>query len=96
GADVKVFDPQALDNLKIEQLDTDTSGKIHYCECAYQATENATALILCTEWKEFWAPDWDKLKQNLKTPMIFDGRNLFDPVDMAELGFVYRGIGRRN
>ncbi len=96
GADVKVFDPQAMNNLKKEQLDANTPGKIHYCECAYQATENATALILCTEWKEFWAPEWDTLKQNLKTPMIFDGRNLFDPVDMAELGFVYRGIGRRN
>ncbi|HAD48146.1 MAG TPA: UDP-glucose 6-dehydrogenase, partial [Idiomarina sp.] len=43
GADVKVFDPQALDNLKKEQLDADTRGEIHYCECAYQATENATA-----------------------------------------------------
>ncbi|WP_404401825.1 UDP-glucose/GDP-mannose dehydrogenase family protein [Idiomarina seosinensis] len=96
GADVNVFDPQALDNLRKEKLDADTTGTIHYCDCPYQATENATALILCTEWKEFWAPEWDTLKHNLKTPMIFDGRNLFDPQDMAELGFVYRGIGRRN
>jgi UDPglucose 6-dehydrogenase len=58
--------------------------------------EGADALIIVTEWKAFRSPDFDLLKQKLKQPLIFDGRNLFEPSILSEFGFVYHGIGRHN
>jgi UDPglucose 6-dehydrogenase len=60
------------------------------------ALEGASALIIVTEWKAFRSPDFDRLKQALKNPIIFDGRNLYEPQSMTELGFEYYGIGRHN
>jgi UDPglucose 6-dehydrogenase len=60
------------------------------------ATSGADALIIVTEWKAFRSPDFDLLKQQLKTPIIFDGRNLFEPSVLSEQGFNYQGIGRHN
>jgi UDPglucose 6-dehydrogenase len=54
----------------------------------------ADALVIMTEWKNFRVPDFDRLKTSLKTPVIFDGRNLFEPARMRERGFDYFGIGR--
>ncbi|MEY3485686.1 MAG: hypothetical protein RLZZ586_1413, partial [Pseudomonadota bacterium] len=56
----------------------------------------ASALIIVTEWKAFRSPDFEILKQKMKTPIIFDGRNLYEPQTMKELGFEYQGIGRHN
>ena len=58
------------------------------------ALENADALVICTEWPIFRAPDYDYIKSQLKQPLIFDGRNLYDPMIMREKGFIYYGIGR--
>ena len=58
------------------------------------ALQNADALIICTEWSAFRAPDFEYIKAQLKHPVIFDGRNLYDPIHMREKGIVYYGIGR--
>jgi UDPglucose 6-dehydrogenase len=63
---------------------------------AMEAAENAEALVLATEWNEFLNIDFLQVQKCMHTPIIFDGRNLFDPKIMAELGFRYFGIGRSN
>jgi UDPglucose 6-dehydrogenase len=60
------------------------------------ATQGADALVIVTEWKAFRSPDFDLLKAKLKNPIIFDGRNLYEPQAMQELGIEYQGIGRHN
>ena len=89
GARIKAFDPQAMTKAK-EFLPT-----IEYCSDAYAAAEGVDALILCTEWKEFQSLDLEKLKSVMGHPTLFDGRNVFDPKRMADLGFTYVSIGRR-
>jgi UDPglucose 6-dehydrogenase len=61
---------------------------------AYEAAQGAEALLIATEWKEFRSPDYDRLKSLLLQPLIFDGRNLYDPALMQRLGFEYFAIGR--
>ena len=75
--------PQALERLKIEAS-------------AYEATENADALLVLTEWKNFHHPDFALLKTQMKRPLILDGRNLYDPQWLEDMGIAYQGIGRRN
>jgi UDPglucose 6-dehydrogenase len=65
-----------------------------YANTMYQALQNADSLVIVTEWKSFRAPDFDLLKQALKTSVIFDGRNLYDPQHMRAAGFEYFPIGR--
>ena len=89
GARIKAFDPQAMTKAK-EFLPT-----IEYCSDAYAAAAGVDALILCTEWKEFQSLDLEKLKSVMGHPTLFDGRNVFDPKRMADLGFTYVSIGRR-
>jgi len=91
GAKVKAFDPEAMDNVK-EIL----GNKITFCENQYEAIEDADALAVVTEWNVFRTPDYDKIKSNLREPVVFDGRNVFDPTHMKELGFIYSSIGRPN
>jgi UDPglucose 6-dehydrogenase len=64
------------------------------CKSAYEAVEGADALMIATEWKEFRSPDFDRLKSLLSQPVIFDGRNLYDPAILARFGFSYYAIGR--
>ena len=61
-----------------------------------EALDGASALVIVTEWKAFRSPDFEVLKQKLKSPIIFDGRNLYEPQTMKDLGFEYQGIGRHN
>ncbi len=89
GAQIKVYDPQAIENAKLEFPDID------YCEDAYQATENAEALLICTDWEEFKSLDLKKVKSNMAIPLIFDGRNVLDPEKAKSLGFKYFGVGRQ-
>ncbi len=90
GCKVKAYDPEASkEAYKI------FGDKIEYVNKQYSALENADALVIVTEWNEFRRPDFDKIKSLLKQPIIMDGRNLFDPKKMAEIGFEYEGIGRR-
>ena len=90
GCKVKAYDPEATkEAYKI------FGDKIEYVKKQYDALEDADALVIVTEWNEFRRPDFDKIKSLLKKPVIMDGRNLFDPKKMAEMGFEYEGIGRR-
>jgi UDPglucose 6-dehydrogenase len=88
GAKVRAADPEAIDAAWRTYGD-----KIAYCHKNYEACEGADALVIVTEWNEFRRPDFDKLKSLLKNPVIFDGRNIFDPRSIRALGFTYYGIG---
>jgi UDPglucose 6-dehydrogenase len=88
GATVQAHDPVAQDNVKKVIGDVVT-----YCAHHYDACDGADALAIVTEWNEFRNPDFDYLKIKMKTPVIFDGRNLYDRDKMASRGFVYSGIG---
>ncbi|HEX8332295.1 MAG TPA: UDP-glucose/GDP-mannose dehydrogenase family protein [Segetibacter sp.] len=87
---VKVFDPEAMNNVKAIFGD-----KIVYSESQYEALEGAEALIIATEWAEFRTPDFDRIMKVMPSKIIFDGRNLFDLDKMQECGFHYESIGRR-
>ncbi|HEY9857180.1 MAG TPA: UDP-glucose/GDP-mannose dehydrogenase family protein [Stenomitos sp.] len=89
GAKVTAFDPAAMGVTR--RLLND---EISYAPDAYEALWGADALVICTEWNEFRRPNFDLVKERLKFPAIFDGRNLYDPKQMASLGFDYVSIGR--
>jgi UDPglucose 6-dehydrogenase len=89
GAKVKAYDPKAEDSAKFYFKD-----KIEYTKTSYEALEGADALIILTEWNEFRRPDMERIKGLLKQPVIFDGRNLYEPKRMQEKGFEYYLIGR--
>lgn len=88
GAKIRAYDPQAMEVAKKILPD------ITYCDTPYQAVEDSDALIIITEWDEFKNLDLLKVKKLLKQPVIIDGRNIFDPSQMKELGFSYHGVGR--
>lgn len=90
GAKIKAFDPKAIETAK-----GIIKGDIQYTQNAYQALKDADALILATEWNEFRNPDFDHIKKELKTPLIFDGRNQYNPDLMKELGIEYICIGKK-
>jgi len=90
GAKIIAFDPEAMNNVK-EKL----GDKIEFADSMYQATENADALIISTEWSIFRTPNFSKLKENLNQSVIFDGRNLYDLDEMKNEGFHYVSIGRK-
>ena len=85
GAEVRAYDPVAKPDLK----------KIFLANSALEALEGCDALAIVTEWPEFRSPDFSALKKALKTPAVFDGRNLYDPATMKGYGFEYFAIGRR-
>ncbi|MDR3606058.1 MAG: UDP-glucose/GDP-mannose dehydrogenase family protein [Oligoflexia bacterium] len=92
GARIQTFDPVASENAR-KIMGTRGEG-IRYCASAYEALENADALLVVTEWNEFRNPDFGRIKSLLRQPVIFDGRNIYDPAKLREMGFTYRGIGR--
>jgi UDPglucose 6-dehydrogenase len=89
GAHPRVHDPEAIPNVRAIYGD-----KLTYCDRPYGAIEQADALAIATEWHEFRNPDFEVMFRLLKQPVIFDGRNLYDPVRISALGFTYHGIGR--
>ena len=91
GAKIKAFDPEARDEARHVFGD-----KIEITEHPYDAIEGATALITVTEWNEFRHPDFDRIKDALKDPVIFDGRNMYSYSALKEIGFSYYGIGVRD
>lgn len=91
GATVHAYDPQAMEET---QRIYGVRPDFVLCGTKEAALQGADALIICTEWQQFKAPDFDFLKQQLKTPVIFDGRNLFDPERLKQKGFSYYAIGR--
>jgi UDPglucose 6-dehydrogenase len=88
GAKVRVHDPVAQQNVQEIYKE-----KLDYCNHHYDAAEGADALAIVTEWNEFRNPDFGYLKHQMRQPVIFDGRNLYDPDKMREMGFFYSGIG---
>ncbi len=88
GAEVRVYDPAAMPVAK-PQLNS-----IQYCEDAYTLARGADALLIVTEWDEFRRLDLQRIKTLMRRPVVIDGRNIYDPKAMRELGFVYRGVGR--
>lgn len=90
GVVVHVHDPEALENVK--KL---FGGKIHYHESEYDVLQHADALLIATEWPEYRNPDFDRMATTMKNKVIFDGRNLYNLENVAELGFTYYSIGRK-
>jgi UDPglucose 6-dehydrogenase len=96
GARVKAYDPEALDAAR-EELPAAwfADGSVTLVRHQYEALEQVDALALVTEWKPFRHPDFRAMKELMKQPVIFDGRNQYDPVGLKGEGFEYFGIGRR-
>jgi len=101
GAQVVAHDPVAMTEaqhaLELDfQTKPDELKQVSLVKTPEDALVGASALIIVTEWKAFRSPDFDRLKQAMQNPIIFDGRNLYEPQSMTELGFEYYGIGRHN
>ncbi len=88
GAQIKAYDPQAMETAK--RILTNVT----YCENPYEVAEGADALVLVTEWNEFKQLDMLRIKETMLQPVILDGRNIYDPKRMKEMGFIFRGMGR--
>ncbi|MCX6344465.1 MAG: UDP-glucose/GDP-mannose dehydrogenase family protein [Armatimonadetes bacterium] len=88
GAEIRAYDPIAMDNARKAYPDVD------YCVDPYQAAANADAIVIVTEWNEFKFLDFDRLKKTMRAPVIFDGRNMFDPDRIRSKGFEYHCVGR--
>jgi UDPglucose 6-dehydrogenase len=91
GAKVRAYDPEAAKEARKIFAD-----RIEYGKKAFDVLDGADALVIVTEWNEFRRPDLDKIKAMLKHPVIIDGRNIFEPKKMLQMGFDYEGIGRRS
>src|SRR5690606_1883288 len=89
GASGAVHDPEAMNNVRAQYGD-----RLQYYDLPLDALENADALAICTEWSEFRNPDFEQMRSLMAKPLIFDGRNLYDPQVMRDLGFTYYSIGR--
>jgi UDPglucose 6-dehydrogenase len=89
GADVVAHDPVAMHETRRRLGD-----RIEFAATSYEALEGADALVIVTDWNEYRHPDFARIKATLRTPVIVDGRNLYDTRKMASLGFHYASIGR--
>ena len=90
GAHVKAYDPQAM------ELVAKVDKRIELCDNAYDVAKDADALVLATMWNEFKQIDFQRIKTAMKSPVLIDGRNLYDPDTMKAMGFTYHGVGRGN
>jgi len=91
GAKLSVFDPEAM---KTFEKSFGKNEAVRYAENEYEAAKGADSLLVLTEWMQFREPDFERLKKEMKAPVIFDGRNLWDPRDMRAQGFRYFSVGR--
>ena len=89
GAEVSAYDPIAMDAAKSE-----LPKEVHYCRDAYEVATGADAMLLITAWNEFKQLDMERVRDLMKGRVFVDGRNVYDPADMRELGFKYAGVGR--
>jgi len=92
GARVQAYDPQAMEATR--QFLGDRDG-LTYAGSTYEALEGADALLIMTEWTKFREPDFERMKSLMKAPVIFDGRNIYNPAKLAKLGFQYFYIGQK-
>jgi len=90
GAEVYAYDPEAM-----QEAHRVFGERIQYCRVNYDALRDADALLIVTEWNEFRRPDFARMREVMKQPVVFDGRNIFDPQKMRDLGFTYYSVGRR-
>lgn len=90
GARVRAYDPVSTRKHSAHEV----PAEVFIAETAYQAAEGADAVIIATEWNEFKQIDKERLRSIMRTPVVIDGRNIYDPQEMRKLGFVYQGIGR--
>ena len=88
GAKIKAYDPQAITNAK------KIFENVTFCKDAYETAKNCDLIIILTEWNEFRELDLKKIKSSMKTPLLIDARNIYDPQNARELGFTYLGVGR--
>jgi UDPglucose 6-dehydrogenase len=88
GATVRAYDPVCMEGGKR------VLPKIVYCDSPYSAAQDADAVFLVTEWNEFKQLDMARVRDLMRQPILLDGRNLYDPQQMREMGFIYRGMGR--
>jgi UDPglucose 6-dehydrogenase len=89
GVTLRVHDPEALDNVRKIYGD-----RLTYAEKQMNALDGADALVIMTEWKDYHRPNFENVKRRLAAPVVFDGRNIFEPDRMREMGFTYHSIGR--
>jgi UDPglucose 6-dehydrogenase len=90
GASVRAYDPKAM--AAARQL---LGERVTFTARSYDAVDGADALVVATEWNEFREPDFQRIREHMRRPAIFDGRNIYNPQSLRELGFHYEGIGRR-
>ncbi len=90
GADVRAYDPKA-----VASAERALGDRVTLCARSYDAVKGADALVVVTEWPEFREPDFPRMKSLMRRPAIFDGRNIYNPQAVRELGFHYQGVGRR-
>jgi len=88
GAFVSAYDPVAMAGA------ARMNSELHLVEDPYELADNADALVVCTEWNEFKQLDLSRMKNSMRQPIMVDGRNLYEPEKMHELGFIYRAVGR--
>ncbi len=89
GAEIRAYDPVAM-----KQAQRYLPGAVEFCADPYSVAKDADAILLLTEWNEFKQVDFERVKSIMSQPYLFDGRNLYDPEEMAKLGFTYRSVGR--
>lgn len=89
GCHIRVFDPVAMNECRRR-----VGNKVEYATDIYTAVEGADALMLLTEWKQFRLPTWERVIKAMAQPVVLDGRNLYDPEEMRQAGFIYYSIGR--
>ena len=94
GARVRAYDPIAADNFRKAMNDWTETRQLLFAKDQYDALEDADGLLLLTEWKQFRHPDFDLVKSRLRNPVVFDGRNQYDPAELVSMSFEYYGIGR--
>jgi len=97
GYKIKAFDPKAIENAKkeIQLLNKEYIKNIIFVNDPYEAVKEAYVLALVTEWSDFLKIDMKKVKDLMHKPYFFDGRNLFEPEEMKNIGFHYEGVGRK-
>lgn len=88
GSKVKVYDPVAMEECRRRM-----GARVIYCRDIYDAAKDADAVLMVTEWKEFRVPDWPTVKSLMRTPIVLDGRNIYDTNELRKNGFVYYKIG---
>lgn len=94
GCKVRVFDPISIEETKKRLANTETIKQIHFASDMYDATVDADALMVVTEWKEFRLPSWEVIKKSMQKALVFDGRNIYDSNDMKASGIEYYCVGK--